>query len=193
MSIVVDGQGLAEVPYAAWKELDQQHWFTYRGGRNAARFLVYLIGGEAPNGVSELPPPSLQSRLVVWMYAKRDNLRCHLCGDRVAERVTDPLYSRLQPSPDHLTPSVAGGSDYPSNIKTAHLSCNKARRSRPLLTESLTTHSLSDSRSDHLVTHDRKGREGKGREVGHPSIRNLRWAALPTAMDGGFAAGSERW
>jgi hypothetical protein len=132
VSITVDGQGLAEVDYVTWRTLNSPEWFTYRGGINGARFIAYRVGAEVEGGVSELPPPSLKSLAVVCMYAERDGYICHLCGEPVSMRITDPLYTRRRASPDHVTPRVLGGSDYPSNIRTSHLSCNKARAHRPL-------------------------------------------------------------
>jgi hypothetical protein len=90
----------------------------------------------------KLPPPSLQSRAVIEMYARRDGWVCHLCKgpiddewhaapmDIYAPDATDRR--ALNPSPDHLTPRSQGGSDYPSNVATAHVGCNKSRGDGPV-------------------------------------------------------------
>lgn len=91
----------------------------------------------------KLPPPSLQSRAVIEMYARRDGWICHLCKGPIDDEwhagpgdpydPMGPLDRRsLNPSPDHLKPRSQGGSDYPSNIATAHVGCNKARADRPV-------------------------------------------------------------
>lgn len=61
---------------------------------------------------------------------ERDDWMCHLCGDRVdadAEFNDD-----MAPSLDHLIPRSLGGSDDPSNLKTAHRGCNARRGAKPL-------------------------------------------------------------
>jgi hypothetical protein len=76
-----------------------------------------------------LPPPSLQNSEVAAMYAGRDRWTCHLCGEEVSD---DPMIwtDKSKPSLDHIIPRSEGGDDYPSNIRLAHLSCNKARGDR---------------------------------------------------------------
>lgn len=96
---------------------------------------------------SKLPPPSLQNPRVIQMYAERDGWACHLCGiqlspDRPSE--TDPSNWI---SADHVTPRSQGGSDYPSNIRLAHVLCNKRRGASsvpPSVNESV-NESLNDS------------------------------------------------
>jgi 5-methylcytosine-specific restriction endonuclease McrA len=92
----------------------------------------------------KLPPPPCDEPEVILMYARRDLFTCHLCGEpvnremavRPGQNVYDPdrppdLTGR-NPSPDHLIPRSQGGSDYPTNIRTSHVSCNKGRGSRSL-------------------------------------------------------------
>lgn len=50
----------------------------------------------------------------------RDGTICWICGKAGANSV------------DHLTPRSAGGSDDPSNLAAAHLSCNSRRGTTPL-------------------------------------------------------------
>ncbi len=100
----------------------------YLGGSAQLR-LAYLVGEERPGGSSILPPPSIQSLTTRDCYARRDGWLCHLCGRKTRDGYDTP---REWSSLDHLVPRSEGGSDYPSNIKTAHISCNKARRVRPV-------------------------------------------------------------
>lgn len=159
-----DGQGLAIATRTEWVSAHSDPTlFPYFGGKNGAVRMVYAIGTEQIDAPSELPPPSLKSRVVILMYADRDGWACHLCLKSIDRGV---VRGKHIASPDHLIPRSHGGNDYPSNLLTAHLSCNKSRRNAPLahvqLSESLTDRSLSP----HHATHDRKGREGKGRDIG---------------------------
>lgn len=131
--------------------------FPYKGGKTGMLFGLIVkfrkhqkINRPTP---SKLPPPSIQSREVRAMYFRRDDWTCHLCGERVAEwfeleglpvpTIEVPRAdARLSPraltvegargSLDHLTPRIEGGLDYPSNLRTSHLSCNQARKDSPL-------------------------------------------------------------
>jgi len=89
---------------------------------------------------SKFPAPSLQKAETALMYAERDHWMCHLCDGPVNRRPyynTDP-YSPTQPvdtsslnaSLDHLVPRSKGGTDFPSNIRLAHVGCNKGRSNR---------------------------------------------------------------
>lgn len=103
--------------------------FPYQGGATKQRlaFIVHFRRHQKVNRPqpSKLPPPSLQNRQVRLMYARRDGWHCHLCGIGINPK-------RAEPSPDHVIPRVEGGSDYPSNIRTAHLRCNMSRGAKPL-------------------------------------------------------------
>lgn len=50
--------------------------------------------------------------------AERDNWTCHICGKKV---------SRKDMSLDHLIPIAKGGKHCASNVKLAHLQCNRQR------------------------------------------------------------------
>jgi hypothetical protein len=103
--------------------------FPYKGGAAQQRlaFVVHFRRHQKPNRPqpSKLPAPSLQNRQVRLMYGRRDGWECHLCGYRIDLAKSDP-------SPDHVTPRVEGGSDYPSNIRASHEWCNKRRGAKPV-------------------------------------------------------------
>ena len=100
---------------------------AYRGGRSQSWHVWLPSLTPVPGSV--LPPPSIQNGAVLLAYDRRDGHRCHLCGRPTSRAWNAPA---LWPSLDHLTPRVFGGTDYPSNIKTSHQHCNKARGARPL-------------------------------------------------------------
>jgi hypothetical protein len=71
---------------------------------------------------ARLPPPSIHSPDVIEMYARRDGWRCHRCRESIPRRPpVDDLARRLVL--DHLVSPAEGGTDYPTNIRAAHLSC----------------------------------------------------------------------
>lgn len=59
---------------------------------------------------------------------ERDAWSCYLCGSDV-DRDGDPN-GDLAPSLDHVIPRSRGGSDDPSNLKTAHRACNSKKSDR---------------------------------------------------------------
>jgi hypothetical protein len=124
-------------PYDTFNNGDMQHEmdnlisdqfiFPYMGGQTHQRY-AYIINFLKHQTInrpqpSKLPPPSLQSPEVKKMYCQRDSFICHLCKQPV-----DLASSKEMASLDHVIPKNRGGSDYPSNIKVAHLSCNKSKR-----------------------------------------------------------------
>lgn len=106
---------------------------SYIGGKahQALAWVVQFHKHQKPNRPqpSKLPPPSIQNGEIIQSYVRRDGNVCHLCGQECSTAHDKP---RLWPSLDHLTPRSQGGSDYPSNLKLSHVSCNKARRDRPV-------------------------------------------------------------
>ena len=121
----MDGEGISSANYGDWKAaLGTPGLWCYR---SRGLFYIYTIGAESRPGGSDYPPPSVQNRDVVRMYAGRDGWVCHLCGGQIVD-----VAGKHAPSVDHLAPRVQGGSDYPTNLRAAHLSCNKSRGSRAL-------------------------------------------------------------
>ena len=108
--------------------------FWYVGGRSQQPlgYIVNFLKHQKINrpGPSRLPPPPLTDQKVKAMYAARDGNICHLCCLPLDAEWSEKYQSDFTVSPDHLTPQSAGGSDFPSNIKAAHLTCNKGKRDR---------------------------------------------------------------
>jgi len=113
------------------KELESANLiFPYQGKYNQK--YAYIINFHKHQIInrpqkSKLPPPSLQSAKVKNMYFERDNMLCHLCNALANENDNPNQCNSKAPSIDHIIPKSKGGSDYPSNIKTAHLGCNKSK------------------------------------------------------------------
>jgi hypothetical protein len=138
---------------------------------------------------SRLPPPSVQNREVIDMYGRRDGMTCGICGE-VIEEVTDAGWFSPYSAPvdnhyweqdaqrlslDHIVPKSKGGSDYPTNLRAAHISCNKGRGDRAVFTLRNGFGSVSDSQSDSVndsVTASPivdAGREEEGKRKGSSS------------------------
>lgn len=108
--------------------------FAYKGGRSQ-QALAYIVNFHKHQKInrpspSRLPPPPVTDPKVKEMYASRDGGKCHLCDLPFDEKWSEHYEDSFLPSPDHCKPQAAGGSDYPSNIRSAHLTCNKGRRER---------------------------------------------------------------
>lgn len=156
--------------------------YPYRGGKTQQR-LAWIVNFRKHQKInrpqpSKLSPPSLQQAEVILTLARRDGFTCHLCGLPTLEQMapysgnpydvgSGPDLQCIQPSPDHVAPQANGGDHCPSNLRTAHLGCNKARRDRPL-TDQFTPpasvlHALeheglvSDSENDHGTVHGTDG------------------------------------
>lgn len=130
--------------------------FPYRGGKTQQR-LGWIVRFHRHQKINrpqpgKLPPPSLQSGRVKEAYADRDRWTCHLCGGVIPEDRSKVDASEDWISVDHVIPKIKGGSDYPSNIKIAHLGCNKSKCGS--MPDSVNG-SVSDSRQ-----------EGKGKDQG---------------------------
>lgn len=66
----------------------------------------------------------------VWRakIAERDRWHCGICGEPVNPQVKypDPLQATL----DHIVPVSRGGTNDPTNLRLAHMSCNRSRGNR---------------------------------------------------------------
>lgn len=58
-----------------------------------------------------------------WEILKRDRFRCAYCGRQAAE---------TELHVDHVHPRSKGGSDHPSNLKTACRACNLSKRNKEI-------------------------------------------------------------
>jgi 5-methylcytosine-specific restriction endonuclease McrA len=107
--------------------------FPYRAGRSqqSLGYIVNFHKHQKRNRPtpSKLSPPSLQTLEVRQMYCHRDLGRCHICGG-VIDTPTLDAPEDFCLSMDHIIPISKGGTDHPSNIKSAHMTCNKGRRDR---------------------------------------------------------------
>lgn len=190
---------------ALMQELEPGLVFPYAAGasRQALGYVVNFRKHQKINRPQpgKFPPPSLQSAEAQEMYGERDDWTCHLCkGDinREAVRILDPYNAaetRAKPSPDlnlsldHLTPRSKGGGDYPSNIRAAHIGCNKARGDRPISAFTVpdsVSRSLSDSVNGAGSIHGGKGsgirEEDQGRDHS-PESRSASSSSLPVLGD----------
>lgn len=112
------------------------------------------------------PSPSIQNGQYAQAIHVRDGYACHLCGTTCAKtqiigKATDPTVASM----DHLTPVSKGGSHYPSNLRTACISCNKSRGNKDLeefLKEIGTFQEYSENNPGTFT--DGIGKEGKGKE-----------------------------
>lgn len=121
--------------------IDTDAVVPYRGGKQPQQY-GYLLGFEVAHRPgrpkpSTLPPPSWErDRNIIHAYLKRDQYRCHLCtgpvfwlNDGHAVRVDS---HDLNGALDHLTDRAHGGTNYPSNIRAAHVSCRQIRATNNL-------------------------------------------------------------
>ena len=80
---------------------------------------------------SKFQPPNLQNPGVKSIYAKRDKMICYICGTEMNYENHNFCGSK-RVSIDHIIPKSKGGSDYPSNIRAVHISCNKSKGTKDL-------------------------------------------------------------
>lgn len=109
-----------------------------------ARRLCVGCGSEMPGAAFDLTPGRGREQLCSQCEPKkgyrkvrnsvrqtvfaRDGLICQLCGEstNLLDRSWGQ-YGPLSPSVDHIVPRKHGGSDHPTNLRTAHIACNTLR------------------------------------------------------------------
>lgn len=79
------------------------------------------------------PLPSIQNSGFAKVLFKRDNYICHLCKAEVSMAASLNEVDSSAPSIDHIVPKSKGGSNAPSNLATACISCNKRRGNTDLI------------------------------------------------------------
>lgn len=107
----------------------------YKSGK-AKQSCAYIMGFHKHQKInrpspSKLTPPSLQNPETRKMYGDRDGWTCHLCGGDI-DKAGYGSNENFHVAIDHLIPESKGGSDYPSNLKAAHATCNKGRGDRDI-------------------------------------------------------------
>lgn len=112
--------------------IEAQLFFSYNAGKSKQPF-AYIVNFHKHQkinrpGPSRLPPPPLYDQKTVEMYRRRDGNSCHLCGGVIDHHAggKDEFLISL----DHIVPISKGGTDHPTNIKSAHQTCNKGRGNR---------------------------------------------------------------
>lgn len=112
---------------------------------------------------SKLPPPSIQNTDFKNALFNRDRNTCHLCKNPIDPLAPAQTCGSKAPSIDHVIPKSRGGGDYPSNLRTAHISCNKARKDKPL--DGDINDSVNESLIDSVAEVELEGkRKQKGKE-----------------------------
>ena len=108
--------------------------FPYSAGHSQQRlaYIVNFLKHQKINrpSPSRLPPPPVGDQKTIGMYGARDGWVCHLCLGEIDLGFSTKYQNDFTCSPDHVVPISRHGSDYPSNIKAAHVTCNKGRRER---------------------------------------------------------------
>ena len=104
------------------------------------------------------PAPSLANTKYRETIFKRDNYICHLCGEYTDIMTDRNIVGSNFPSIDHIIPKNSGGSDYPSNLKTACISCNKSKRDNII---PRTIQECSENGSDQKKRKEKKLKEFK--------------------------------
>lgn len=104
--------------------------FPYRGGK-AQQSLGWIINwDQKPNRPqpSKLPPPSWHNPQVREAYGERDGWMCQICGEEIHRTIGPGRdIADYGLSIDHNQPRSKGGSDYPSNLRAVHHTCNKRK------------------------------------------------------------------
>lgn len=76
---------------------------------------------------SKFPAPNLTNINVRRIYAEREKMICYICGEEMNYE-SQNIHGSKRVSLDHVKPKSKGGSDYPSNIRAVHISCNKSKQ-----------------------------------------------------------------
>lgn len=150
---IYDDIPLSEVEKYMEEAITAKLIFPYTGGVLNQRY-CYIINFRKHQKIdkpqpSKLPAPSIQNPKVKWMYFERDNMLCHICEELCTSTSKSSHCKSKYPSIDHIIPRSKGGNDYPSNLKTACLSCNKGRGNSDL--EEINNDSTNDSTNDSVT------------------------------------------
>lgn len=111
-------------------------------------------------GKPQNPSPSIQNSNYHMAIFRRDNFICHICGEYTDISDDINICNSKAPSIDHVIPKSKGGLDYPSNLKTACISCNKSKKDNPIL-RTFDDHSTTAREQGKGKERKGKGKEGK--------------------------------
>jgi 5-methylcytosine-specific restriction endonuclease McrA len=163
----------------------EQIIFPYKAGTTNQRlaWIVCFKNHQVINRPqqSRLPHPSIQNPSFREAIYRRDRGICHICKEPIATHGSSSGVGSLMGSLDHIIPVSKGGTDYPSNLKTAHVSCNKSRGNKP----------ITDSVNESVLEVEGKGKEGKLKPLSadadaYPPGFQKFWKAFPnTKRKGG--------
>lgn len=147
--------------------VDNDFIFSYKSGKIDQQ-IAYIVTFHKHQRIdkpqpAKFPPPKQSDIRFRNCIAKRDNWKCHICGGLIDPSDSIRKVGSLALSLDHVKPTSRGGSDYPSNLKASHLSCNHSKAGSYNEPQN---HSENDStnESGNDSTTEGKGREGNGRE-----------------------------
>ncbi len=105
----------------------------------------------------------------------RDGFICHLCGCETDHKAKKTLPNSNAPSIDHIIPKSKGGDDRPSNLKTACITCNRARGNAEIKKALAKTHGKIAERSKNAPgTLPPKRKEVKRKEVKRKEVKRNR-------------------
>lgn len=132
---------------------------------------------------SKFDPPSIQNREVKHLYGKRDGMVCQLCGGDIIINAPVNECGSKRLSLDHIEFKSKGGNNYPSNIRSVHIGCNKSRRDNEDYDGTTYSEwfkmnpdsSENDSKNDY---ENDSTQEGKGKELGRDKEKESKKAEI---------------
>lgn len=131
---------------------------------------------------SKLPTPSIQNNGFKRALIIRDKGICHICKQKTIETDSFKWCKSRLPSTDHIIPLSKGGTDYPSNLKIACLSCNKGRGNKLITEQSMNNQGTIKANIREVKLSKDKIREVNIKKQASPALK----AALDKVYKKGF-------
>jgi uncharacterized phage protein (TIGR02220 family) len=125
------------------------------------------------------PTPSIQNSEFALSVFKRDNFTCHLCKEETNLQDELNIVNSRRPSLDHIIAKSKNGTNYPSNLVTACISCNKSRGNNDLVPfveyseNNLGIFQGGLEKEKEKEKEKEQGKEGKGRDIYSEAISYL--------------------